>query len=148
MIVWQWSPFMMLILLAGMQSVDNETMEAVVGDMLVARGETLGLAESLTGGLVGSRCAAVRGASNWFRGSIVSYASDVKFSLLGVPEGPVVSADAAKAMAAADARIAATRIEAKGHVVKAAEEAAIAIVARLTGDAVSPADAAQAVKES
>jgi nicotinamide-nucleotide amidase len=79
--------------------VDNETMEAVVGDMLVARGETLGLAESLTGGLVGSRCAAVRGASNWFRGSIVAYASDVKFSVLGVPEGPVVSAEAAKAMA-------------------------------------------------
>jgi nicotinamide-nucleotide amidase len=79
-------------------------MEAVVGAMLVARGETLGLAESLTGGLVGSRCAAVPGASNWFRGSIVSYASDVKFSLLGVPEGPVVSADAAKAMAVGAAK--------------------------------------------
>ena len=79
--------------------VDDETMEAAVGDMLVARGETLGLAESLTGGLVGSRCAAVRGATNWFRGSIVSYASDVKFAVLGVPEGPVVSAEAAKAMA-------------------------------------------------
>jgi nicotinamide-nucleotide amidase len=85
--------------------VDNETMEAVVGDMLVARGETLGLAESLTGGLVGSRCAAVRGASNWFRGSIVSYASDVMFSVLGVPEGPVVSADAAKAMAEGAAKV-------------------------------------------
>jgi nicotinamide-nucleotide amidase len=79
--------------------VDNETMESVVGDMLVARGETLGLAESLTGGLVGSRCAAVVGASNWFRGSVVSYASEVKFSVLGVPEGPVVCAEAAKAMA-------------------------------------------------
>ncbi|HUR77186.1 MAG TPA: competence/damage-inducible protein A [Acidimicrobiales bacterium] len=79
--------------------VDAETMEAAVGDMFVARGETLGLAESLTGGLVGSRCAAVVGATKWFRGSVVSYASDVKFSLLGVPEGPVVSADAAKAMA-------------------------------------------------
>lgn len=57
-------------------------------------------------------------------------------------------AEAAAAMAAADARIAATRIEAKGHVVKAAEEAAIAIVVRLTGETVSPAEAAQAVKES
>jgi nicotinamide-nucleotide amidase len=85
--------------------VDNETMEAVVGDMLVARGETLGLAESLTGGLVGSRCAAVVGASNWFRGSVVSYASEVKFSVLGVPEGPVVSADAAKAMAVGAAKV-------------------------------------------
>jgi F-type H+-transporting ATPase subunit b len=56
--------------------------------------------------------------------------------------------EAAQAMAAADARINATRIQAKGHVTKAAEEAAIAIVARLTGETVSPADAALAVKES
>ncbi len=79
--------------------VDAETMEHAAGEMLVARGLTLGLAESLTGGLVGSRCVAVPGASRWFRGGIVSYASDVKYSLLGVPDGPVVSADAAKAMA-------------------------------------------------
>ncbi len=78
---------------------DGETMEHSVGEMLVARGLTLGLAESLTGGLVGSRCAAVPGASRWFRGAIVSYASEVKFSLLGVPEGPIVSSDAAEAMA-------------------------------------------------
>ena len=57
-------------------------------------------------------------------------------------------AEAAHAMTAADARIAATHIEAKGHVIKAAEEAAIAIVARLTGETVSPADAAHAVKEA
>lgn len=79
--------------------VDAETMEHAVGEMLLARGLTLGLAESLTGGLVGSRCAAVPGASRWFRGAVVSYASDVKFSLLEVPEGPVVSAEAAMAMA-------------------------------------------------
>jgi F-type H+-transporting ATPase subunit b len=57
-------------------------------------------------------------------------------------------AEAMQAMAMADARIAATRVEAKGHVIKAAEEAAIAIVARLTGETVSSADAALAVKES
>ncbi len=79
--------------------VDAETMEAAVGKLLVARGQTLGLAESLTGGLVGSRCAAVPGASNWYRGAIVSYASEVKFSVLGVPEGPVVTEEAAMAMA-------------------------------------------------
>jgi F-type H+-transporting ATPase subunit b len=56
--------------------------------------------------------------------------------------------EAANAMAAADARINATRVEAKGHVTRAAEEAAIAIVARLTGETVSAADAALAVKES
>jgi len=79
--------------------VDDETMEAVVLGMLRDTGLTLAVAESLTGGLMGARFTAVPGASDVFRGGIVSYASDVKFSLLGVPEGPVVSADAAAAMA-------------------------------------------------
>ena len=57
-------------------------------------------------------------------------------------------ADAAAAMAAADARIASTREAAKSHVTRAAEEAAIAIVARLTGETVPGADAAKAVRES
>jgi nicotinamide-nucleotide amidase len=79
--------------------VDEQTMEDAVGHMLKARGLTLGLAESITGGLVASRLTNVVGASDWFRGSIVSYASEVKYDLLDVPEGPVVTADAAKAMA-------------------------------------------------
>lgn len=79
--------------------VDDETMEAVVGRALAARGETLALAESLTGGLVASRVVAVPGASAWFRGGLVAYATEVKEQLLGVPEGPVVSATAAAAMA-------------------------------------------------
>ena len=58
------------------------------GRLLVARGLTLGVAESLTGGLVGARLTDVAGASEWFRGSIVAYASEVKFDLLGVPDGP------------------------------------------------------------
>lgn len=79
--------------------VDAETMESVVIDMLRKRGLSLGIAESLTGGLMGTRFTSVPGASDVFRGSIVSYASDVKFSLLGVPQGPVVTAQAAQAMA-------------------------------------------------
>ena len=55
-------------------------------------------------------------------------------------------AEAAKTMAAADARIAATRDAARGAVAKAAEDAAIAIVARLTGDNVPGDEAANAVK--
>ncbi|HEY7948234.1 MAG TPA: CinA family nicotinamide mononucleotide deamidase-related protein, partial [Acidimicrobiales bacterium] len=76
--------------------VDDDTMESVVGALLKARGLTLGLAESLTGGLVSSRLVAVPGASDWFRGSVVSYASDVKYDVLGVPAGPVVSEEAAR----------------------------------------------------
>ena len=80
-------------------AVDAQTMESVVLDLLRARGLSLAVAESLTGGLAGARLTAVSGASDVFRGAVVSYASEVKFSLLGVPQGPVVSNDAAKAMA-------------------------------------------------
>ena len=79
--------------------VDDETMEQAVGAVLLEQGLTLGVAESLTGGLIASRVVDVPGASRWFRGGIVAYDSDVKFSLLGVPEGPVVTEEAARAMA-------------------------------------------------
>jgi nicotinamide-nucleotide amidase len=79
--------------------VDDESMEHAVAKLLAARGLTLAVAESLTGGLVASRLVDVPKASDWFRGGVVSYANDVKFSVLGVPEGPVVTADAAAAMA-------------------------------------------------
>ena len=54
---------------------------------------------------MGARFTSVPGASDVFRGGIVSYASDVKFSLLGVPEGPVVTAEAARAMAVGARRV-------------------------------------------
>jgi len=79
--------------------IDDEAIEDAVAAVLVRRGMTLGLAESLTGGLAASRLVNVPGASRWFRGSVVSYASEVKYTVLGVPEGPVVSEDAARAMA-------------------------------------------------
>ena len=85
--------------------VDDESMETAVGHLLRARGWTLGIAESLTGGLVASRCTNVVGSSEWFRGAIVSYASEVKFDLLDVPEGPVVSETAARAMAEGARRV-------------------------------------------
>ena len=74
-------------------------MEAAVGRLLVEAGWTVGVAESLTGGLVGCRLSAVPGASEWFRGSIVAYASEVKRKLLAVGDGPVVSDTAAEEMA-------------------------------------------------
>ena len=96
---------------------DTQTMESVVIDLLRGRGLSLAVAESLTGGLIGARLTGVPGASDVFRGAVVSYASEVKFDLLGVPRGPVVSDAAAKAMAlgarerlGADVGIAATGV--------------------------------------
>ena len=85
--------------------VDDDTMESSVGHLLRAADLTLGVAESLPGGRVGARLTNVIGASEWFRGGVVSYASEVKFDLLGVPEGPVVSAEAASAMAEGARRV-------------------------------------------
>jgi nicotinamide-nucleotide amidase len=79
--------------------VDDQTMEDVVAQQLLERGLTLAVAESVTGGLIASRLVGVAGASTWFVGGVVSYASEVKFDLLNVPVGPVVSAEAAEAMA-------------------------------------------------
>ena len=84
--------------------IDDETMEASVGALLLERGATLAIAESVTGGLISSRVVAVPGASRWFRGSVVSYASEVKFDVLGVSPGPVVSAETAIEMAKGVAR--------------------------------------------
>jgi nicotinamide-nucleotide amidase len=53
---------------------------------LLARGETLAVAESLTGGLLAATLVDVPGASAVFRGGLVVYATDLKATLAGVPE--------------------------------------------------------------
>ncbi|MFF1683231.1 CinA family protein [Streptomyces sp. NPDC058256] len=52
--------------------------------LLTVRGETLAVAESLTGGLVATEITAVPGASKAFRGSVTAYATELKHELLGV----------------------------------------------------------------
>jgi len=85
--------------------LDDESMEVAVANQLIARGVTLGAAESLTGGLIASRLVNVPGASAWFRGGVVAYHEQVKFDVLGVPVGPVVSESAAEAMARGVCRV-------------------------------------------
>ena len=79
--------------------VDEQNMETVVLQNLRDRKLTLAVAESVTGGLVSGRLTAIAGASDVFRGSVVSYSSEIKFDLLNVTRGPVVSESAAKEMA-------------------------------------------------
>jgi nicotinamide-nucleotide amidase len=84
---------------------DDDTMESVVLGLLRDRGLSLATAESLTGGMIGSRLCDVPGASDVYRGGVVAYASEVKFEVLGVPDGPVVSEEAARAMAVGVRRV-------------------------------------------
>jgi nicotinamide-nucleotide amidase len=86
-------------------AVDDDTMESTIVEQLRGRGWTLGVAESLTGGLIGARIVNVPGASDVFRGTIGSYATDVKRSVLGVTAASVVSEDAAREMAEGAQRV-------------------------------------------
>ena len=89
---------------AGLGDAPGDT-AALLLAALEARGWTLAVAESLTGGAVCARLVDVPGASRVLRGGVVSYATDVKASLLGVPddllaERGAVDPDVAGAMAA------------------------------------------------
>ncbi|AXB58854.1 CinA family nicotinamide mononucleotide deamidase-related protein [Flavobacterium fluviale] len=83
---------------------ENETIESVVGKILTKQNKTVSTAESFTGGRVASLLSAVPGASSYFKGSVVSYATEAKINVLGVSEEiikkhSVVSAEVASAMA-------------------------------------------------
>jgi nicotinamide-nucleotide amidase len=82
----------------------EESMEAVVGRLLIEAKHTVALAESCTGGLIGHRLTQVPGSSAYLDRGIVCYSNKAKIDLLGVPSGIIdrhgaVSAEVAGAMA-------------------------------------------------
>ena len=84
--------------------VDIPSLEAAVFALLKEKGLTLGTAESCTGGLVAKRMTDLAGVSSVFRGGVVSYATEVKHTVLGVDQGLLdqygaVSEQVARAMA-------------------------------------------------
>ncbi|OXA84938.1 CinA family nicotinamide mononucleotide deamidase-related protein [Flavobacterium hercynium] len=83
---------------------ENETIESVVGKMLAKQNKTISTAESFTGGKIAATMTAVSGSSKYFKGSVVSYATEVKVNVLGISQDlvdqfSVVSAEVASAMA-------------------------------------------------
>lgn len=71
-----------------------------IAEHALRQGWTIAVAESLTGGELSERLAAAPQASQWYAGAVVAYSSAVKFSLLDVPVGPVVTAACARQMSA------------------------------------------------
>jgi nicotinamide-nucleotide amidase len=83
---------------------EDEAIEVVVGRLLTEKGLTIASAESCTGGKIAATLSAVPGASNYFKGSVVSYATETKIAVLGVAKETietygVVSTEVASAMA-------------------------------------------------
>ncbi|MDO6518849.1 competence/damage-inducible protein A [Zobellia galactanivorans] len=83
---------------------DEETLEELVAKTLTGKGLTLATAESFTGGKIAEQLTALPGASAYFKGSVVSYATETKINVLKVPKDvvdrySVVSAEVAEAMA-------------------------------------------------
>ena len=91
-------------------SEKDDTLESAVGDLLKAYGKTLSTAESCTGGMISSLITSVAGSSEYFLGSVTSYANKVKENVLGVPaeiiaEHGAVSSECVAAMAEGVRRI-------------------------------------------
>jgi len=63
---------------------DDDTLASVVGQLLMAKGQTLAVAESCTGGGLGQMLTDTPGSSSYFMGGIISYANRIKVDLLGV----------------------------------------------------------------
>ena len=83
---------------------DEETIEVVIGKLLEKQSKTISTAESCTGGKIAEVLTSVSGSSKYFKGSVVSYATDVKIDVLGISESlineySVVSREVVSAMA-------------------------------------------------
>jgi len=65
---------------------DEDTLEEIVGKLLMKKESTLGTAESCTGGYIAHLITSIPGSSNYFKGSVVAYANELKRKLLGVSD--------------------------------------------------------------
>ncbi len=63
---------------------DDDTIESVLGNLLLQQGKTVSTAESCTGGLIAHKLTSISGSSNYFLGSVIAYSYEVKTDSLGV----------------------------------------------------------------
>ena len=82
----------------------------LVGELLTSAGYTVSTAESMTGGALAEALVPVPGSGEWLAGGIVAYMSRVKFDVLGVRPGPVISDEAVREMALGAARVLSTDV--------------------------------------
>jgi len=75
------------ILKENVYGEDNQTMESVIGELLLKKRKTLAVAESCTGGLISNRITNVSGSSTYFLEGAVTYSNESKMRILGVREG-------------------------------------------------------------
>ncbi|ADB33254.1 CinA domain protein [Kribbella flavida DSM 17836] len=90
---------------SGELTKDAAELAEAISERVQESGQSVAAAESLTSGNIASHLGAAPQASEWFAGGVVAYASQVKFEVLGVEPGPVVTAQAARQMAAGVARL-------------------------------------------
>lgn len=83
----------------------NQEWAATLGRLVTSRRLSIATAESMTGGAVAEELVAVPGSGEWLLGGVVAYSSRLKFGLLGVREGPVVTEAAAREMATGVVRL-------------------------------------------
>lgn len=88
-----------------MDSVTIDRECRLIADAATVSEVRVAVAESLTGGNIAAQLSRAPNSVEWFCGGIVAYRPEVKHGLLGVPDGPVVCARAAEAMAANTARL-------------------------------------------
>lgn len=65
---------------------DEDTVQGVLGDLLLRKGLTISTAESCTGGYIGHLLTSVPGSSAWYMGSTVTYSYESKTNILDIPE--------------------------------------------------------------
>ncbi len=68
----------------ALYGTDQDTLASVVGELLLAKGKMLCVAESCTGGMIGKRITEVAGSSTWFAGGVIAYSNHLKEILLDI----------------------------------------------------------------